>query len=136
MLGMKSDESTSVVPGSFESNVERIETQGKPVTILRDTGSSQSILLQGAIDLQQQHFTGQYALISGISGNTLSIPLYRVVLKSSLLENSPAEIVVGLVPSLPVEGCSFLMGNDLDVPEFLLVLSFLKFRYSVSVRLS
>ena len=113
MSGMKSDDSTSVVPGSFESNVERIETQGKPVTILRDTGSSQSILLQGAIDLQQQHFTGQYVLISGISGNTLSIPLYRIVLKSSLLENSPAEVVVGLVPSLPVEGCSFLMGNDL-----------------------
>ena len=55
------------------------------VSILRDTGSSQPLIKKGVLDAQPRHYTSQSVLVSGISEQSLAIPLYRVVLESDLL---------------------------------------------------
>ena len=50
------------------------------------------------------------ALIQSIEGNYEPVPLHRVNLKSELV-NGP--VTVGVVSSLPIEGVTFLLGNDL-----------------------
>ena len=97
-------------------STDKGERSGKEISVLRDTGSSQTLLLEGILDIQPEQYTGQYMLISGITGQTMSLPLCRILLDSDFLQVSPAEVVVALTPSIPVEGCSLLLGNDLGNP--------------------
>ena len=53
-----------------------------PIRILRDTGSSQSLLLQDVIPLSEKTFTGSDALIQGVECDFLNVPLHVVNLKS------------------------------------------------------
>lgn len=103
---------TTVVP-PCQSNVQNSKHQNVKISILRDTGSSQSLLLKGVLDFSPEHFTGQHILISGISGQTLSVPLYRVQLESGILSPKVQEVVVGVAETLPVGGVQFLLGNEL-----------------------
>lgn len=50
------------------------------------------------------------SLIRGIGLNVLSVPLHKMILSSELVNG---EVVVGLRPSLPVEGVDMIMGNNL-----------------------
>ena len=50
------------------------------------------------------------ALIQGIDDGYVPVPLRRVVLKSGLVSGV---VTVGVVPSLPIDGIDFLLGNDL-----------------------
>ncbi|XP_077863555.1 uncharacterized protein LOC144347604 [Saccoglossus kowalevskii] len=49
-------------------------------------------------------------LVQGIGGGYESVPLYNVKLKSDLVTG---DVIVGVVKSLPIEGVTFLLGNDL-----------------------
>ena len=80
------------------------------VVILRDTGASQSLLLEGVVDLNDS-FTGKSILIKGVEcRNFLTVPLHSIHLQSELYTGK-AE--VGVRPELPVRGVSFILGNDL-----------------------
>ena len=57
-------------------------------------------------------------LIQGTEGSYILIPLHRVNLKSKLV-TGPVE--VGIVPSLPMKGFSFLLGNDVEVSAYPIV---------------
>ncbi len=64
---------------------------------------------------------GNWVLIRGIGLQTLSVPLHNVFLQSDLVNGS---VVMGVRPSLPVEGVSVILGNNLagdcvwsDVPS-------------------
>ncbi|VDI57685.1 Hypothetical predicted protein [Mytilus galloprovincialis] len=61
------------------------DTTLQPIKILRDTGASQSLLLE-------------------------DVPLHRIYLKSDLITGP---VIVGVRPNLPVEGVTLLLGNDL-----------------------
>jgi hypothetical protein len=87
------------------------------VSILRDTGSSQSLILKDVLDFNSECFTGRHVLIAGVSGQTMTIPLYKIVLKSGLLSPNVQKVVVGVTDSLPVDGVQVLMGNDLAGPR-------------------
>ena len=50
------------------------------------------------------------ALIQGTACSYVLVPLHRVNLKSDLVTGPVTE---GIVPTLPIEGVSFLFGNDL-----------------------
>ena len=52
---------------------------------------------------------GAKALIQGIDGSYVRVPLRRVVSKSGLVSGI---VMVGVVPSLPIDGVDFLLGND------------------------
>lgn len=83
---------------------------GNTINVLRDTGASQSLLLQGVIETGAKSHTGESVVVTGVEGGGLSIPLHRVTLVSGLVTG---EVIVGIAPTLPVSGVQLLLGNDL-----------------------
>ena len=55
-------------------------------------------------------FTGANILILGVEIGISEVPLHEVNIKSSVINGN---IVIGMRPSLPVEGISVILGNDL-----------------------
>ena len=86
------------------------ENSSQKVKILRDTGATQSLMLDSVLPLTENSFTGANVLISGVEMGVLEVPLHEVNIKSSLING---KIVIGTRPSLPVEGISLILGNDL-----------------------
>ena len=86
------------------------ENSSQKVKILRDTGATQSLMLDSVLPLTENSFTGANVLISGVEMGVLEVPLYEVNIKSSLING---KIVIGMRPCLPVEGISLILGNDL-----------------------
>ena len=86
------------------------ENSSQKVKILRDTGATQSLMLDSVLTLTENSFTGANVLISGVEMGVLEVPLHEVNIKSSLINGN---IVIGMRPSLPVEGISLILGNDL-----------------------
>ena len=86
------------------------ENSSQKVKILRDTGATQSLMLDSVLPLTENSFTGANVLISGVEIGVLEVPLHEVNIKTSLINGN---IVIGMRPSLPVEGISLILGNDL-----------------------
>ena len=86
------------------------ESSSQKVKILRDTGATQSLMLDSVLPLTENSFTGANVLISGVEMGVLEVPLHEVNIKSSLINGN---IVIGMRPSLPVEGVSWILENDL-----------------------
>ena len=86
------------------------ENSSQKVKILRDTGATQSLMLDSVLPLTENSFTGANVLISGVEMGVLEVPLHEVNIKSSLINGN---IDIGMRPSLPVEGISLILGNDL-----------------------
>ena len=82
----------------------------KEITILRDTGATQSILLENVLPISKDSDTGAKVLISGVELGTVEIPLHKIELDSDLVKG---EVIVGVRHSLPVPGISLILGNDL-----------------------
>lgn len=81
-----------------------------PVTILRDTGASESFILQDVLPFSSVSSTGTNVLIRGIGLNVLSVPLHKIMLTSEIVSG---EVVIGVRPSLPVDGVHIILGNNL-----------------------
>jgi hypothetical protein len=82
-----------------------------PVVILRDTGASQSLILEAGLGLNENTHTGRNILIQGVEcGDYIPVPLHSVHLNSDLFTGL-AE--VGVRPTLPVKGVTFILGNDI-----------------------
>ncbi|XP_071504452.1 uncharacterized protein [Diadema antillarum] len=81
-----------------------------PVVILRDTGATQSLMVGDVKSMPIECNTGRKVLIHDVNGGTQAVPLFRVNLDSGLISG---EVIVGIVPFLPMDGVSFLLGNDL-----------------------
>ena len=86
------------------------ENSSQKVKILRDTGATQSLMLDSVLPLTENSFKGANVLISGVEMGVLEVPLHEVNIKSSLINGN---IVIGMRPSLPVQGISLILGNDL-----------------------
>ena len=80
------------------------------VTILRDTGASQSLVLESVLPFSDQSDTGTNVLLQGVELGTISVPLHKVFLRCSL---KTGPVVIGVRSSLPVRGITVLLGNDL-----------------------
>lgn len=86
----------------------KLDAIGKPIVVLRDTGSARSLMDQKALPPEsKESATG---LVEGISLTEMSVPLHEVELKCDLVSGP---VTVGVVPRLPMEGVDFLLGNDL-----------------------
>ena len=79
------------------------------VSVLRDTGASQSLLLQEKLPKGVIEATRETVLIEGIGGKRVKISLYKITLKSQW-KNGP--IQVGVVDKLPMKGISLILGNE------------------------
>ena len=108
----KSDYMENYKPFISEGVVSLVgdENSSQKVKILRDTGATQSLMLDSVLPLTENSFTGANVLISGVEMGVLEVPLHEVNIKSSLINGN---IVIGMRPSLPVEGISLILGNDL-----------------------
>ena len=88
-------------------------SEAKPICILRDTGSAQSLLLQSTLPLSDSTYSGDNVLLKGVDtslGSYPSAPLHQVYISSSHV-NGP--VTVGITSSLAIDGIDFLLGNDL-----------------------
>ena len=79
------------------------------VSILRDTGASQSLLLRSKLPKGVIEATRETVMIEGIGGKRVKIPLCKITLKSQW-KNGP--IRVGVVDKLPMKGISLILGNE------------------------
>ena len=65
------------------------ENSSQKVKILRDTGATQSLMLDSVLPLTENSFTGANVLISGVEMGILEVPLHEVNIKSSLIRRKP-----------------------------------------------
>ena len=79
------------------------------VSILRDTGTSLSLLLREKLPKGVIEATHETVMIEGIGGKRVKIPLCKIILKSQW-KNGP--IQVGVVDKLPMKGISLILGNE------------------------
>ena len=77
---------------------------------MRDTGATQSLLLEGVLPLSVSISTGESVIAQSIGGGCVNIPLHKVNLMSDLVTGS---VVMGTRPTLPIKGVSLFLGNDL-----------------------
>uniref|UniRef100_UPI00358E1415 uncharacterized protein isoform X3 n=1 Tax=Myxine glutinosa TaxID=7769 RepID=UPI00358E1415 len=84
-------------------------TNPRPVRVLRVTGAHQSLMLEGILPLSKSTATGDSVRLQGIGG-CVSAPLHVIHLESDLVSGP---VTVGLQATLPVEGVSVVIGNDL-----------------------
>ena len=81
------------------------------IKMLRDTGATQTLILDSILPFSNESFTGKSVLLQGIELGTVQVPLHNLELSSEIVSGS---VVVGLRPSLPVPGVSLILGNDID----------------------
>jgi len=98
------------VSEGFVSQTENDDLTSRKVSILRDTGASQSLLLENTVPTDMLEPTGESVLVKGVFGDYESIPLYKIYLESPLVSGP---VVVGVMSKLPVDNVSLLLGNDL-----------------------
>ena len=79
------------------------------VSILRDTGASQSLLLRSKLPKGVIEATRETVMIEGIGGKRVKIPLCKITLKSQW---KTGPIKVGVVDKLPMKGISLILGNE------------------------
>lgn len=79
-----------------------------PVVVLRDTGASQSLLVDSVVDLDDATSCNAYVLIQGVGGKFMPVPLHQVELRSNVISG---QVTVGVVSTLPVPGVTFILGK-------------------------
>lgn len=99
-------------PFITNGSVSLSDEQGdlKPITILRDTGSVQSFILESALEFSEQSYCGSSVLIRGIKLDCVKVPLHSVYLQSDLFTGFTK---LGVRSQLPVEGVDLILGNDI-----------------------
>ena len=75
--------------------------QSTPITILRDTGASQSLILTDTLPFSEKTSSGTSILIQGVECGFVNVPLHNIYLCSDLV-NGP--VAVGIRQSLPIKG--------------------------------
>jgi hypothetical protein len=86
------------------------DSDPKPITILRDTGALQTLILEGVIPLSEKTYTGTSILMKGIECRVVNVPLHKVEMRSKFVSGT---VIVGVRKELPVTGVEILLGNDL-----------------------
>ena len=104
------DLDASFAPFCFDGLVSVSKTSPPvSVSILRDTGAAQSVLIKSAVPFLDECYTGDFVVLNGVGG-TVTVPLCQMFLKTDLLAKP---VIVAIKEQLPVDGVTFLMGNDI-----------------------
>ncbi|KAF7221269.1 putative LOC107384440-like protein, partial [Nothobranchius furzeri] len=86
------------------------ETCSVPVKILRDTGASQTLILNSVLPFDDTSFTNVSVLLKGLTSEVVSCPLHEINLNSELVSG---RFKVAVCSALPVAGIALLLGNDI-----------------------
>ena len=84
------------------------------VSILRDTGASQSLLLRNKLPKGVIKATHETVMIEGSGGKRVKIPLCKITLKSQW-KNGPIQVGVG--DKIPMKGISLILGNEVKTEK-------------------
>ena len=84
--------------------------QSTPITILRDTGASKSLILADTLSFSEKTSSGTSVLIQGVECGFVYVPLHNIYLSSYLVK---CPVAVGIRQTLPFKGVHLLLGNDL-----------------------
>ena len=85
--------------------------QSTPITILRDTGTSQSLILADTLPFfEEETSSGTSVLIQGVECGFVNVPYHNIYLSSDLVKGP---VAVGIRQTLPFKGVHLLLGNDL-----------------------
>ena len=84
--------------------------QSTPITILRDTGASQSLILTDTLPFSEKTSSGTSVLLQGVECGFVNVPLHNIYLSSDLVKGP---VAVGIRQTLPFKGVHLLLGNDL-----------------------
>ena len=84
--------------------------QSTPITILRDTGASQSLILADTLPFSEKASSGTSVLFQDVECGFVNVPLHNIYLSSDLV-NSP--VAVGIRQTLPFKDIHLLLGIDL-----------------------
>lgn len=93
----------------FVSLTGRSEDQ-HPVTVLRDTGGSQSFILSRVLPLDAISACGVSTIVRGIGMGFVPAPLHRIHVQTDLCSGF---FSVAVRSDFPIEGVDFIMGNDI-----------------------
>ena len=96
-------------PFTRKGNIKDGKGNNIPVTILRDTGSTQSLILVRKLPGGQPL---GFTTIKGIGGKALKVPLRKVKLTTGKISR---EIIVGVVKTLPMKKIDLLLGNEAKI---------------------
>ena len=77
---------------------------------MRDTVASQSLILESVLPFGVKSTTGSSVLLRGMEGGVIEVPLHTMDFHSDLVSG---RVKVGVRKSLPVDGVSMVLGNDL-----------------------
>ena len=84
--------------------------QSIPITILRDTGASQSLIFADTLSFSEETSSETSFLIKGVECGFVSVPLHNIYLSSDLVKGP---VAVGIRQTLHFKGVRLLLGNDL-----------------------
>ena len=96
-------------PFTRKGNIKDGKGNNIPVTILRDTGSTQSLILERKLPRGQPL---GFTTIKGIGGKALKVPLRKVKLTTGKISR---EIIVGVLKTLPMKKIDLLLGNEVKI---------------------
>ncbi|CAI5669654.1 unnamed protein product [Oreochromis niloticus] len=82
----------------------------RTVTILRDTGGSQSLILASALAFDEKTASGTDVIVRGVGMTYVPAPLHRIWVQSDLVSGV---FPVAVCPCFPIDGVDFIMGNDI-----------------------
>ncbi|XP_027128228.1 uncharacterized protein LOC109142602 [Larimichthys crocea] len=91
-------------------SLESDPSNRQPVKIWRDSGAFQSLILKDVLQFTEESALGSSVLVEGFGGGYLSCPLHNIDLQTALVSG---KVVVAICPYLPIDGVSFILGNDL-----------------------
>uniref|UniRef100_A0A671UCI0 Gypsy retrotransposon integrase-like protein 1 n=1 Tax=Sparus aurata TaxID=8175 RepID=A0A671UCI0_SPAAU len=94
---------------AFVSLTGKVDDQ-RPVTVLRDTGGSQSFILSTVLPLSEESACDASAIVRGIGMGFVPAPLHRIHVQSNL---KTGFFRVAVRASFPIDGVDFIMGNDI-----------------------
>ncbi|KAI3366276.1 hypothetical protein L3Q82_009748 [Scortum barcoo] len=94
---------------AFVSLTGRMEDQ-HPITVLRDTGRSQSFILSSTLPLGADTCCNSSPVVRGIEMSSVFAPLHRVHIISKL---KTGFFQVAVLSCFPISGVDFIMGNDI-----------------------
>ncbi|CAI5660699.1 unnamed protein product [Oreochromis niloticus] len=82
----------------------------RTVTIFRDTGGSQSLILASALAFDEKTASGTDVIVRGVGMTYVPAPLHRIWVQSDLVSGV---FPVAVCPCFPIDGVDFIMGNDI-----------------------
>lgn len=108
--GVREVEMSGYEPFILDGQVSISDSPVIQVSVLRDTGSFQSFVLESVLPFSDKSYTGTDVLVRGIEMGCVRVPLHEMELRTDLVSGI---VKLAVCKQLPVAGVHIILGNDL-----------------------